>query len=190
MATETLGAASELDAINELLASVGEEPVEDLENLPPSGTVALRHLRSKSRDLQEEGWWFNKDESLTLTPDVSGEIALPINWLDVDGVTADVTPIGSKLFSNEDKSYTFTDSVELTITYHRPWDELPSVVRRYITALALEAFVEGYPGADPTSASRQRNLQRATVAFKKAQLRSKDYNILQSAAVQTLLRRS
>ena len=188
--TETLGPSSELDAVNELLASIGEEPLDDLDIMPPSGNTALMLLRRQSRDLQDEGYWFNRSSGVVLTPDVGGEIAVPAAALSVDGETEDLIVIGSRLFNRTTNTFIFTASVTCEISYHRPWADLTSVVRRYITALALERFIEGFPSADPTSASRQRNLMRAQVSFKRAELRAGDYNIRSNSAVQSTLQRS
>lgn len=188
--TETLGPSTELDAVNELLASIGEEPIDDLVILPPAANTALKLLRAQSRDLQEEGYWFNREEGVVLVPDVSGEITIPPSALNVDGTTEDLIVIGTRLYDRASKSFIFTASATCEVTYHRPWTDLTSVVRRYITALALERFIEGFPGADPTSASRQRNLMRAQVAFKRAEIRAGDYNILTNSAVQATLIRS
>lgn len=187
---ETLGPASELDAVCELLASIGEDPVSDLEDLPPAGNTALLLLRSQSRQLQEEPRWFNYETDVTLTPNVDDEIEVPTNCLAIDGVDEPLIQVGSLLYNTETKSYEFTTPVTVEILYHRPWDELPSVARRYITALSIERFIEGFPGAEPTSASRQRNLQRAQMAFFRAELKAGDYNLLNNAAIQTMVRRS
>lgn len=187
---ETFGPASELDAINELLASVGEEPVSQDDVLPPSGNTAKAILRGTSRDVQEEGFWFNREVGVELTPNVDGHILIPDNALDIDSEEGDIIQRGTKLYDRESRTYVFTSPVSCEITYHLGWEELPSVARRYITALALERFVEGFPGADPTSASRQRNLMRAKAALLNAQIRNGDYNLLNNPHIQQQTRRS
>jgi hypothetical protein len=187
---ETLGPASETDAVNELLASVGEDPVEALDNLPPSGNMALKVLRAVSRDFQEEGHWFNT-VTQTLSPTTGGKIPVPTGTLDLDGTDTDAAADFDTgyIFNRADRTYVWEAATEFEVIYHRSWAELPSVARRYITALAVERFVESFPGAEPTSPSRQRNLLRAQVAFKKAVIRNSDLNILNNTSIQTLVRR-
>ncbi|RUU76438.1 MAG: hypothetical protein EOS05_10035 [Mesorhizobium sp.] len=187
---ETLGPASELDAVNELLASIGEDPVSDLEDLPPSGNTALSVLRNQSRQVQEEPRWFNFETDVMLSPNVSGNVLVPDNALDIDATDGDIISVGDRLYDRDNKTYTFASPVSCEILWHRPWDELPSVARRYITALATERFIEGFPGAEATTPSRQRNLARANNAFVRAEIRAGDFNLLNNASIQTIARRS
>ncbi|RWO57055.1 hypothetical protein [Mesorhizobium sp.] len=187
---ETLGPASELDAVCELLASIGEDPVSDLEDLPPSGNTALSILRSQSRQVQEEPRWFNFEADVLLTPNLDGEVIVPANVLDIDSTDGDIIQVGNRLYDRANKTYTFGSPVSCEILWHRPWDELPSVARRYITALAIERFIEGFPGAEATTPSRQRNLARASNSFFRAEIRAGDFNLLNNASIQTIARRS
>lgn len=187
---EPIGPASELDAVNEMLASIGEDPVQNVDNLPPSGNTALVLLRTQARDTQADGFWFNVEEAYSLSPNVSGEVLLADNILDIDVADSDVTARGTRLYSRTDQTYIFTAAVEARVIFHLPWDELPSVFRRFVTAIAIERFVEGFPGADPTSASRQRNLNRAQNALHRAELRNGDYSLLSNTSIQQLLRRT
>ncbi|ESX98705.1 MULTISPECIES: hypothetical protein [unclassified Mesorhizobium] len=187
---ETLGPASELDAVNELLASIGEDPVLDLDDLPPSGNTALSVIHTQSRDVQEEPRWFNFETDVMLSPNVDGFVIVPGNVLDIDSTDGDIIQVGNRLYNRESKTYVFASPVSCEILWHRPWDELPSVARRYITALAIERFIEGFPGAEATTPSRQRNLARASNAFFRAELRAGDFNLLNNASIQTIARRS
>jgi hypothetical protein len=187
---ETLGPASELDAVNELLASIGEDPVSDLEDLPPSGNTALSILRNQSRQVQEEPRWFNLETDVMLTQDVDGFVHVPDNVLDIDSTDGDIIQVGDRLYNRDSKTYVFSAPVSCEVLWHRPWDELPSVARRFITALAIERFIEGFPGAEATTPSRQRNLARANSAFVRAEIRAGDFNLLNNASIQTIARRS
>lgn len=180
------GPATEEDAVSEMLGSIGEDPISDIENLPPSGNTALSILRATSRDLQEEGYWFNRETEAPLEPNTDGEILIPDSVLDIDASdqTLDLVERRPRLYDKSNKTFQFTSAVECDITYHFEWDELPSVARRYITALAIERFVESFPGADATSQSRVRNLSRALLAFKKADARAGDYNLLNNSSIQ------
>jgi Ni,Fe-hydrogenase III component G len=174
-----------------MLSSISEDPVIDIENLPPSGNTALTLLRSVTRDLQEEQAWFNTEIDVSLLPDVlTGYIYLPANTLSVDSDDLDVIERDGLLYNKDDKTFIFSAAVSCEITYRLTWDEIPSVARRYYTALAIERLVETTPGADPTSASRQRNLLRAKVAFERAKLRNGDYNLLNNTSIQSTLRRT
>jgi len=187
---EILGVASELAAVNEMLASIGEDPVEVLDILPPSGRTALTILRGTSRDLQEEGFWFNEEVGYELKPDsLSHEILIPANILRIDSEEGDCIRRGDRLYDRANKTFKFNTPVKCEVVFHLPWDDLPSVARRYITALAIEKFIESFPAAQATTEARVRNLYRAKVALENASIKNGDYNLLANVSIQHKMRR-
>ena len=189
----TFGAASELAAVNEMLAAIGESPVDDLENLPPSGNTALTVLRGMSRDFLEEGHWFNTEGGYEMTPDLDGRIAIPDTILSIDedeDGAEDVIQRGAFLYDRANRTFIFDAPVTCSVILHLEWGDLPSVARRYITALATERFIDGFPGANAVTEARHRNLVRAKVAFNKAVIRNEDLNLLNNTTVAGLTRRS
>lgn len=172
-----------------MLAAIGEDPVEDLIGLPPSGNTALAILRSTSRDTLEEGHWFNSETDYVLTPEPDGTIRLPDSILSVRAADRDVIERRPRLYDRESRSYKFDGPVTCDVILSLSWDELPSVARRYIIAVATERFVDGFPGAQAVTEARHRNLMRATVAFKKAEIRNGGYNLLRNPTIQQLTRR-
>jgi len=179
-----------LIAVNEMLASIGEDPVEALEILPPSGITALTILQSISRDYQEEGYWFNEELDYELQPNpTTKEIFIPDNILRIDSQTGDCIRIGDRLYDKARKSFEFENPVKCEVVLQRQWIELPSAARRYFIALATEKFIESYPAAQATTDARLRNLTRAKAAFEKAAIKNGDYNILSNAHIQQNMRR-
>lgn len=187
---QLIGPALELQAVNEMLAAIGEDPVEELDHLPPSGNTALSVLRGVSRDLQEGGHWFNTERDYVLTPNDDQEIIIPDAVISLDGVDGDYIERRPRLYDRERKTFTFDGPVACSVIFHLEWDFLPSVARRFITALAIEKFVDGFPGANAVTEARNRNLIRAKAAFDKAAIRNADYNLLDNQSIQQLIRRS
>jgi hypothetical protein len=172
-----------------MLGAIGEDPVSDLENLPPSGNTAHAVLQAVSRDFQEEGGWYNHETSVVLTPRSDGLIEIPGGILDIDGTATSDDFIERRpyLYDRGNKTLVFTGPALCDVTYFLEWDSLPQVVRRVIIAQAIEKFLAGIPGASSEAASpaRQRNLLRAELAYKKAELRNSDYNLLDNSSIQT-----
>lgn len=191
-----IGPTTELEAVNEILASASEDRLLDIDldadPLPPSASVALTSLRAVARHCQEEGAWFNREYDVELAVDTStSKIPVPDNVLDID-VTNPETAIyqrGGYLYNADEHTFIFTEPVTCNIIYQRPWDELPQVARRYYTALALQRFIETYPGADATSPSRQENLARAQLAYERKDTNNADHNILRNSVIVSRLRR-
>ena len=49
------------DAVNEMLGAVGQAPVNTLEQSNPDVALAYATLMTVSREVQAEGWTFNKE---------------------------------------------------------------------------------------------------------------------------------
>ena len=64
MATPTYATSSELDAVNSILMSVGESPVNTLTTQSPEVAIAQTTLRQITREIQAEGWSFNSEQSV------------------------------------------------------------------------------------------------------------------------------
>lgn len=82
---ENLEAATELQAVNEILAAAGEDPLDALSSGHPDEDLALESLRNATRQLQEDFWKFNSEFHLQLAPDTED-----FTWTDPDGTTIDL----------------------------------------------------------------------------------------------------
>ena len=84
MSFPTTDSPGELQAVNQILASVGQAPVTTLEQTNPDVAIAYNTLQQVSREVQAEGWTFNKEYRYPLTPTDQGEIKIPDNMLQLD----------------------------------------------------------------------------------------------------------
>ena len=76
MAFPTTNVTEELPAINQILASVGQAPVTTLDSTNPDVAIAYNTLVQVSREVQGEGWTFNREFDYPLTPDADDNICL------------------------------------------------------------------------------------------------------------------
>ncbi|HHZ65952.1 MAG TPA: hypothetical protein EYN51_10750 [Flavobacteriales bacterium] len=148
MPVETLVKTDRLGAVNSMLRMIGESSVADLESPTRSDVVAaIELLYEVSREIQSEGWWFNR-ETIKLTPDVvTGEVLINSEVLSVDRVLyspgKEYVERDGKLYNVKDNTYIFTDSyVELIVTYQFEFEKLPEVVRKAITSRATRFLCE------------------------------------------------
>jgi hypothetical protein len=93
------------------------------------------------------------------------------------------------LYNREAKTDLFTTPVACEVSLHLPWEQLPSVARRYIVAQATELFVDGTPGGPGITEARARNLLRAKVAFERAVIKAEDLNILSNTSIGQMTQR-
>ena len=142
MAFPTTNATQELPAVNQILQSCGQAPVTTLDQTNPDVAIAYQTLLEVSREVQAEGWSFNKEYHYELTPDNNNEIRIPNNMLQVDlshnaaNMDKDVIRRNGKLYDKANHTYTFTSKVECDITWLFDWVDLPTPVADFITARA------------------------------------------------------
>ena len=112
----------------------------------PDVAIALNTLREVSREVQSEGWAYNKEFDYELTPDSNNEIIIPDNMLQVDlNISSnrsgnrqfDSIIRGGKLYDRIKHSYTWTDeSVYVDVLWYFEWEHIPDIVQAYIVARA------------------------------------------------------
>ncbi len=155
MAIPTTNSAEELPAVNQILSSVGQAPVTTLDQTNPDVAIAYDTLIQVSREVQSEGWTFNKEFHYPFTPDNNNEIAIPSNVLQIDldrdGGYTDKSIIrrNGKLYDRQAHSYTFTEEVNCDVVWLFDWVDLPRPIQDYITARATCQVVQKIVG-DPT----------------------------------------
>ena len=84
MAFPTTNSAQELPAVNQILQSCGQAPVTTLDQTNPDVAIAYQTLLEVSREVQAEGWSFNKELNYEMVPDTNNEILIPNNMLQID----------------------------------------------------------------------------------------------------------
>jgi len=139
----TYAASTELDAVNQILSSVGQAPVTTLDLQNPEVSIVLNTLREVNRQVQAEGWIFNTEREYVLTPDnETNEIAYPFNMLQIDTnyqyhkSKYDVVRRGAKLYDRLHHTYTFTDSIQADVVWYFDFTDVPPAIQAYITARA------------------------------------------------------
>jgi len=84
MAVVSYGVSTELDAVNSILMSVGESPVNTLDVQSPEVAIAQSTLRQVCREVQAEGWKFNTETEYPITLDTNDQCIVPNNVLQID----------------------------------------------------------------------------------------------------------
>jgi hypothetical protein len=84
MAAVLSGHLTKLQAVNDILWSIGELPVNSLESGLGDAEIAEAQLDRLSREIQLKGWQVNTTYAATLTKNISNQFTLPENTLRVD----------------------------------------------------------------------------------------------------------
>jgi hypothetical protein len=139
----TYAVSTELDAVNQILSSVGQAPVTTLDLQNPEVSIVLNTLREINKQVQSEGWIFNTERNYTMSPDSeTNEIAYPFNMLQIDTNQPyhkdqfDVVRRGGKLYDRLNHTYSFTDAIKADVVWYFDFTDVPPAVQAYITARA------------------------------------------------------
>lgn len=145
MSFPTTDAQGELQAVNQILASVGQAPVTTLEQTNPDVAIAYNTLQQVSREVQAEGWTFNKEYHYPLKPDTDQEFKIPDNVLQMDLCmdelyNRDKDPIrrDGKLYDRNSHSFKWEEDKThyFDIIWLFEWSDLPPTIRDYIVSRA------------------------------------------------------
>ena len=144
--TTQIATDTELSAVNSILGSIGQAPITSLTTGNPLANpeIALIHnlLMEVTKDVQNEGWHFNKEDHVKISPDTNGNFIIPTNYLRYDvheGLydrNRDVVRKDGKLYDNVLHTDVFTQDMYFDITYLLAFDDVPPAIQRYIISRA------------------------------------------------------
>lgn len=149
-----------LEAVNEIISSVGSPPINSLSNITNvDGIDALRMLNKTSRRIQSTGWEWNRQDNVTFIPDaLTNKIAYPNDIIKTIATNRLIRKDGYffDLDANTDR---FTSSITITeLVRELDFNDLPEAARDYITAVTARDFQRikvGSVEADQSLAQRE-----------------------------------
>jgi len=181
---------SKLEAVNSMLGHIGESPVNSISNtnaLPVSAATAISALDEISRAVQSDGWQFNTEVNVSLSPAGDGTITLSGDILELDPIdtSIDVVQRGLSLFDRSNNTTVFTKDLKVNQTRLLDWDSLPEPARRYITLRASRVFQGRIVGSRELEALIARDEYKAYAALMDFDSGSSDRTIFDSYDVAT-----
>ena len=184
MTTQTR--TSELEAVNTILSTIGEAPLNTLSgSLPVDGTIAKNVLSEVSREVQSQGWHFNTHYKVTLTRDTDNKIPLATNIVRVEidprqysKISYDVVQRNNFLYNLAKNEETFdTNFKDATVVYLLSFDEIPEQAKRYITIRSARIFHDRTLGANTIHKFSQEDEAKSLSILKQAESHTGDYSI-------------
>ena len=144
MATPAYATSSELDAVNSILMTVGESPVNTLNTQSPEVAIAQNTLREIAREVLAEGWVFNTEYEVKFSVDQNDQVLLSDAVLQVDASrfyhldTYNVIRKDGKLYDRYEHRNTFPDesTMYLDVIWMYAFEDIPQSFRDYITTKA------------------------------------------------------
>jgi hypothetical protein len=185
---------TQLEAVNKMLACVGESPIESLlGDLTANVQIAVDLLRDTSRELQSGSWHFNTEEDFELSRATDGTVALPGNTLDVDLTVEDgqvnIVQRGLRLYDKQNHTYVFTFNPHCDITFFLSWDELNEPTRNYIKIRAARIYQDQTVGSQEHHQYSLLDETQAYTNFVSSDTRNEDATIFDTEDMASIVRR-
>lgn len=180
---------SKLDAVNLMLASIGQAPVNSLDVAGIRDvSIAALALDNTTREVLSRGWSFNRDYEYELTPNVSGQILVPSGALEVDpSDPLDDYVVRSNsgtlmLWDRKLKTYVISKTVKCNIVWGYEFEELPQAARGYIATRAARIFQSQVLGSDILFRFTAQHEEESLFLLMRTEGRTKDRNWFNSGA--------
>jgi len=181
---------TELEAVNVLLTTIGEAPVNTLTgNQVTDVSIAQQVLNEVSREVQAQGWHFNTEQGVELSPDISGEIYIPSDTARIDAQDFNTVTREDKLFNLTDRTFTFASKIKVDIVYYQDFEVLPQQAKKYITTRAARIYSDRLLNSETIHKMTSRDEQRALIDLKEYEGDTGDYNMMDSYSVSRVLNR-
>ena len=136
----TYAVSTELDAVNQILSSVGQAPVTTINLQNPEVAIPFNTLKEVSKEVQLEGWSFNVERKVELSP-VNKQIRFPTNVLYYDSNEYhkgefDLVRRNGVVYDRRNHTDKFSKNIYMDITWYWDFQDLPPAIQAYITARA------------------------------------------------------
>lgn len=144
---------TKLQAVNTILSTVGEPPVNSLSAQRADSLIAQTVLDEITREVLSYGWQFNTDEKVVMTPETSsGYIYVSDSVVRVDMDPAysqnyDIALRGNRLYNRVTNSYAFVEPITVLQVHLMDFDDMPEPAKRYVTIRAARVFQDRMVGS-------------------------------------------
>lgn len=182
-----LSPTTELEAVNTMLTSIGEQPIQNLDDLAglTDASIARQILSNVSRAVQSRGWVFNTDLDKVMKPDSHGEIILNDTILRVDTTTRmrdpdnDIIERGRRLYDRQKNTDKFDEGTEIkcNLIIYLNFIDLPEPARRYISIRSARIFHDRVVGSGELHRFYQEDELQAWSTLIEYEGDTADYNI-------------
>jgi len=146
-----------LDAMNACLAGVGLAPVSDEDDTDLDASQAKRTIERISKEIQQRGWFFNKEYNWNLVPDNNtGQVVAPANAMSIvtDAYSRNI-PLalrGGKLYDTINHTYDLTDlanyevggvmTIQASFIFYLEFNNLPPIAQTAIMYSSRRQFAQ------------------------------------------------
>jgi len=184
---KTPGRTTLLEAVNVCLQSIGEQPVDSLDNHQlQDARIAESTILELHREGQLRGWSWNTEYDYPFERDaVTKEIVVPANvvrWAPNPYEYARRFQLrGQRVYDRELRTYKFDDfttEIRADVVWVLSFDECPEPFNRYTTMRAARVFSARTLGNDSMVRFSAADEQAALTELQRMELENNEYNML------------
>ena len=198
MATTTTR-TTQLEAVNTMLSTIGESPVNSLTgSLPLDASIAVNILNEVNREVQSAGWKFNTSWKVALNRDVNNKLVVGADVLHIEfdhlrESKSSYDPVlrGNYLYNLAKESYTWDKDFEyVTVIYLLDFENIPEQARRYITIRASRVYHDRTLGSQSIHKFSIQDEIGALALLKQTESDTADHNIFNSLDQHKIINRN
>jgi len=179
-----MAALTELEAVNDMLATIGQAPLNTFQSGILDQNTARSELGKIVREVCLYGFKFNTDENYTLTPDANGICYVPAGAFSVDpmdprqDLTVRKHTSGAfALWDNANLTWALALPVKVRIKWSFDFDALPETARGYAVLAAGRRFQARFVGDRILDAFSAEAEQKAWLTLQREQSATADINM-------------
>jgi len=177
---------TKLEVVNGCIATLGEQPLNSLDDEHVYKQAALDYLEASNRRTQKPGLWFNS-EFITLQPDATSKyISVPQDAIRIERLPLDVRRFaqrGRRLYNLADNSFMWDYPMQVALVRLIPFEDVPFDGQDAIALTAILRFQMVYDGDNARYQQIDRDRARATTEMRAQNIREMDPNLLDTLSV-------
>lgn len=171
---------TELDCVNEMLGTLGEAPLNEVDEDHPLVANALRTFKLVNWREQARKWWFNT-EIVTLVPDPTSKfVYVPSDTININPRSPRDPLIqrGRRFYDPTNATYEIEGNVQCLLIRFIPFEDLPATAQAYISASCKVAFQSAFDGDQVKYKQLMDEKREMYVVFNAEHIRNCDTNLL------------
>jgi hypothetical protein len=170
----------QLTVVNDMLGTMGEAPLNAIDDPHPYRSACISILGTVNREFQARGWWFNR-EALTLSPGaLDGGIYLPGDAISVRTEDRNYVQRYRRLYNLDGGTYVFDKDQDVTVIRLVPFEHTPELYAAYAAAEATMRFQKRYDGDSDKTRTLKEERNNAQIAAMAEETRQVKANLIES----------
>ena len=183
---------TELEAVNTILATIGEAGMSSLSTGTfeiTDSAMAQRTLKEITIDVQSEGWTWNTDQNVEIAPTAQNIYPLPAGTLSVyfspnQYPQSQYVLRGLRVYDRQRHKFDFAADIgspkliAANVTTQLPWEQIPHAAQQYITIRAARIFSDRYVASSVVFTYTTADEDQARTMLIRAEESTLDNNLL------------